>query len=155
MIGGSARIGRSSIFTDVIYLSMSKNGDARVASVDGNVSGNLVSIPVSADLTLNTRADFDGLLWTLAAGYTVHETDTSSVDLFAGVRLFSSDFTASWDLSASVATPGGVELLAAQGSIGNDTDLWDGILGVRGHFRFGDGNWSVPYYIDVGAGFRF
>ena len=83
MIGGSARKGRFSIFTDIVYLSMSKNGDARVASVDGNVSGNLVSIPVSADLTLNTRPDFDGLLWTLAAGYTVSETDTSSVDLFA------------------------------------------------------------------------
>ncbi len=152
MIGGSARKGRFSIFTDIIYLSMTKNDDARVVSVDGNVSGNLVSMPVSADLTLNTRTDFDGLLWTLAAGYTISETDTSSVDLFAGVRLFSTDFTASWDLSASVTTPGGVELLAAQGSIGSDTDLWDGILGVRGHFRFGDGNWSVPYYFDVGAG---
>jgi len=43
-------------------------------------------------------------------------------------------------------------LLAAQGSIGSDTELWDGVVGVRGYFRFADGNWSVPYYLDLGAG---
>ena len=43
-------------------------------------------------------------------------------------------------------------LLAAQGSVGSKTDLWDGIIGVRGHFDFETGNWSVPYYFDIGTG---
>ena len=152
LIGGSARKGRFSMFTDVVYLSMTRNGDGRIVSVEGTVPGNIISIPVSADLTLNTRTDMDGLVWTLAAGYTVKETETSSVDVFAGARLFSVDFSTSWTLTAAITTPGGEELLAAQDSIGSDTDLWDGIVGVRGHFAFGDGNWSVPYYFDVGAG---
>ena len=152
LIGGSARKGRFSMFTDVVYLSMTRNGDGRIVSVEGTVPGNIISIPVSADLTLNTRTDMDGLVWTLAAGYTVKETETSSVDVFAGARLFSVDFSTSWTLTAAITTPEGEELLAAQDSIGSDTDLWDGIVGVRGHFAFGDGNWSVPYYFDVGAG---
>ncbi len=45
--------------------------------------------------------------------------------------------------------------MAAQGGMGSDTNLWNGILEVRGHFQFGDRNWSVPYYFDVGAEFRF
>jgi len=152
LIGGSARKGRFSMFTDFVYLSMTKNDDGRVVSVEGTVPGNFMSIPVSADLNMNTRTDMDGLTWMLAAGYTVKETETSTVDVFAGARLFSVDFSTSWELTAAITTPGGQELLAAQGSNASDTDLWDGIVGVRGHFGFGDGNWSVPYYFDVGAG---
>ncbi len=152
LIGGSARKGRFSIFTDVVYLSMSKINDGKVVSVEGAVTGNLISIPVRADLTLNTQTDFDGLLWTIAAGYTVKETETSSVELFAGARFFSIDVSASWELSAAITTPGGTELLAAQGSVGSKTDLWDGIIGVRGHFDFETGKWSVPYYFDIGTG---
>ncbi len=152
LVGGSARKGRFSMFTDIVYLSMTRNGDSRVVSVEGAVPGNLISIPVSADLTLNTRTDMDGLVWTLAAGYTVKETETSSVDVFAGARLFNVDFSSSWELTAAITTPGGQELLPAQASIGSDTDLWDGIVGLRGHFGSGDGKWSVPYYFDVGAG---
>ena len=43
-------------------------------------------------------------------------------------------------------------VLPAQGSIGRDTNLWDGIVGMRGEFGVGDGNWSVPYHFDIGAG---
>ena len=152
LVGGSARKGRFSMFTDFVYLSMTRNGDGRVVSVEGAVPGNLISIPVSADLTLNTRTDMDGLTWTLAAGYTVKKTETSSVDVFAGARLFSVDFSTTWQLTAAIMTAGGQELLPAQGSVGSDTELWDAIVGVRGHLGFGDGKWSVPYYFDVGAG---
>jgi hypothetical protein len=30
--------------------------------------------------------------------------------------------------------------------------LWDGIIGVRGRVPLGSSNWSVPYYLDIGAG---
>ena len=55
-------------------------------------------------------------------------------------------------LEANHLVPGGVELRAAQGGVGTDTDLWDGIVGVRGRVGFGDGKWSVPYYFDIGTG---
>jgi len=115
LVAASARKGRFSMFTDVVYLSMTRNGDGRVVSVEGTVPGGFTSIPVSADLTLNTRTDMDGLVWTLAAGYTVKETETSSVDIFAGARLFSVDFSTSWALTAAITTPGGA---AAAGGTG-------------------------------------
>ena len=149
LISGSARKGRYSIFSDLVYLSMTSKNDGRVVSVGDPNSG---QIPVSASLNLNTRTDLDGLAWVIAGGYALNETESSSLDVFAGARFFDVDVSTSWDLTAAVMAPGGGIVLPAQGSIGSDTDLWDGILGMRGHFAVGTGNWSVPYYFDVGAG---
>ena len=85
-------------------------------------------------------------------GYSLKQTDNASFDLFAGVRFFGIDVSTRWDLASDIILPGGGLGLLAQGSIGSDTDLWDGILGARGHFTIGRGNWTVPYYLDVGAG---
>jgi hypothetical protein len=57
-----------------------------------------------------------------------------------------------WNLELDVTAPGGGVVLPAQGSLEEEVDLWDGIIGVRGHVKFGDGKWSVPYYADVGTG---
>jgi hypothetical protein len=113
---------------------MTRNGDARVVSVDGTISGpgGLIQVPVGADVSSNTRSDMDGLLWTLAAGFTVKQTENSIVDVFVGARLVSVEASTSWELTAAIIGPGGEELLPMQGGIGNDTDLWDGIVGVRG-----------------------
>ena len=154
LVGGSARKGRFSIFSDFVYLSMTSKGDGRVVSVEDTVTvpGSRIPIPVSADLNLITRTDLDGLVWMLVGGYALQETETSALDVFAGVRFFGVDVSTSWNLTAAITTPGGAVVLPAQGSIRSDTDLWDGIVGLRGHFGVGDGNWSVPYYFDVGTG---
>ena len=55
-------------------------------------------------------------------------------------------------MSAAITTPQGQVLLEKQGGIKSDKDLWDGIIGVRGHFDLGNSNWSVPYSFDVGTG---
>jgi hypothetical protein len=60
--------------------------------------------------------------------------------------------TVEWNLTAEVTTPGGDVILPAQGSIAQDKALWDGIIGMRGHFALGEGNWSVPFYVDAGTG---
>ncbi len=154
LVSGSARKDRFSVFSDFVYLSMTSKGDGRVESVDDAVTvpGTRIPIPVDVALNLNTRTDLDGLVWIIAGGYALQETETSSLDVFAGARFFSIDVSTSWDLTAAITTPGGAVLLPAQGSITSDTDLWDGIVGIRGHFGIGDGNWSVPYYFDVGSG---
>ena len=153
LIGGSARKGRFSVFTDVVYLSMQNNKDGTILSVNGDVPAGPISIPVSADLTLSTRSDLDGLAWTLAAGYTLKETELSLVDVFIGARFFGIDVSTSWDLTADITTPDETRLLEAQGSIAASSNLTDGIVGVRGHVGIGDSNkWSMPFYVDVGAG---
>jgi hypothetical protein len=154
LISGSARKGRYSISSDFVYLSLTSENDGRVISVEDNITvpGVPVPIPISASLNLNTRTDLDGLVWMIAAGYALQETETSSLDVFVGARYFSVDVTSSWDLTADVTTPGGTVVLPAQGSIASDVDIWDGIIGVRGYSKVGSGKWSVPYYVDVGAG---
>ncbi|MFP6808454.1 MAG: hypothetical protein VB957_14950 [Pseudomonadales bacterium] len=74
------------------------------------------------------------------------------MEVFADARLFSIDFSTKWNLSVAITTPLGQQILSTQNKVTSDTDLWDGIIGVRGKFSFGNGRWSVPYYIDIGAG---
>jgi len=152
LINGSASKGRFTIFGDVVYLSL-QSKEGRVLSVDDGNSGGPVNLPVSADITLNTQSDLDGLVWMLAAGYTVKETEASTVEVFAGVRVLSIDASSNWNLTADITTPGGTQLLAAQGGIAEGAELTDGIIGVRGRFGIGESKkWSVPYSLDVGAG---
>jgi hypothetical protein len=145
LLSAEVRKGRFSAFADLVYLGLESDED-RVASVGG---GNL---PVGVDLNLGTETDFDGFSWTLAAGYRLKETETSGIDVFAGVRFFGVDVTTSWNLSAAITEPGGGVVLPAQGSIGGERDFWDGIVGVRGRAGLGEGKWSVVYYLDAGTG---
>ncbi len=146
LINGEMRKGRFSIFTDFVYLGLDSDSD-RVRSVQiGNV------IPVDIAANLSTKSKFDGLSWTLGAGYAMYETDTSSMDLIAGVRYFGAEVSTRWDLSIDITARGDGVILPAQGKISEDVDLWDGIVGIRGRLGIGKSKWSVPYYVDVGTG---
>lgn len=154
LVSGSATKGRFSLYSDVVYLSLTAKNDGRVLSVDDTVTvpGTRIPIPISANLNLNTRADLDGLSWTIAGGYEVASTETSSMSVFVGARYFGVDTTSSWDLTADISIPGTGVILPAQGQIGTDVDLWDALIGVQGSFDLGDGDWSTLYYLDVGTG---
>lgn len=42
---------------------------------------------------------------------------------------------------------------ARQGSGNSDITDWDGIVGAKGRWMFGErGAWFVPYYVDLGTG---
>lgn len=154
LLSGSATKGRFSVYSDVVYLSMTSKNDGRVLSVDDTVTvpGTRVPIPISADLALNTRTDLDGLSWTIAGGYELAASDTSSISAFVGARYFGVDVKSSWDLTADISVPGTGVILPAQGQIGSDVDLWDAIIGVQGTSDLGEGKWSALYYLDVGKG---
>lgn len=153
LVSGSAKKGRFTVFSDLVYLSLTSEDD-RVASVDDSISvpGTPVTIPISANLNVSTRTDLDGLVWTIAGGYAIKETDRATIDLFAGVRYFGVDFSSSWDLTIDITTPGGSVVLPSQGTIGTDVDLWDGIMGIRGQFELSAENWAVLYNADIGTG---
>ena len=154
LLSGSASKGRFSLYSDLVYLSMTSKNDGRVLSVDDTVTvpGTRIPIPVSADFNLNTRTDLDGLSLTLAAGYEVTSSETSSMSAFVGARYFGVDVSSSWDLTAEISVPGSGVVLPAQGQIGSDVDLWDALIGVRGRFELGEGRWAGLYHLDVGAG---
>jgi hypothetical protein len=154
LVSGSASKGKLTLFGDLVYLSLGKDDGGKVVSVDTSVSGpgGRITIPVDINANLNTDSELDGLLVTLAAGYTYRATGSSRHSLFAGVRRLDLDFETAWDLSIDITTPGNEVVLPAQGSVSANKGLWDGIVGLRGNFDIGDGKWSVPYYFDVGKG---
>jgi len=153
LVSGSARKGDLVIFSDFVYLSM-ETTDSSVLSVDDTnlAPGALGLVPVDASLTVGTKSDLDGITWTLAAGYRIVDTSTSTVAAFAGVRYFGIDVSTRWNLTTEIMTPGGTTVLPAEGSVSGNVDLWDGIIGVRGQFDLTSEKWSVPYYLDVGTG---
>jgi hypothetical protein len=139
MLAGEARRGDWAIISDLIYLDFSGESSA-VKSVSG--PGGAIQVPVNA----NTSTGLKGLVWQLAAGYTVARSPTATYDVLGGFRYFGMEASVQWQLA------GPVGLLPQAGSHTRKEELWDAIVGVRGRVTLGGGNWFVPYYLDAGGG---
>ena len=145
MFAGEARNGRWSIVADAVYLDFgSEKGDVRSVNFGGAVVG--------TSLSGSAQSSLKGLQWTLAAGYTVVQKPSLTLDLLGGFRYLGIEATTSWQLSAAVSGPGPGQTFPAAGSLSQRADLWDAIFGVRGRARPGEGQWFVPYHFDIGAG---
>ncbi|MBL8351620.1 MAG: hypothetical protein JNL87_15085 [Burkholderiaceae bacterium] len=142
MLAGEARKGPWAVFTDLIYLKF----DAEKSKVRSVGSG-----PVDATLDLGTTSQLEGWSWTLGASHTLVDTPRGTLDAVAGLRYLDVDAAVDWRLGAAVNRPGGA-VLPASGRATAGTTQWDGIVGVRGGLKLGEGKWSLPYYLDVGAG---
>jgi hypothetical protein len=101
-----------------------------------------VQVPVNA----NTQTGLKGLVWELAASYTVSRSSTATFDVLGGLRYAGLEASVDWQFAQPVG------LLPQSGSTSQKVDLWDAIVGVRGRARLGEGKWFVPYYLDAGAG---
>jgi len=145
LISGEARRDRWSVFTDLIYLGFSDE-ESSVKSV--NFGGSLVSSSVN----VATSSSFRGTAWTLGTGYAVQTGQAVMLDIFGGMRYFSIEASTDWQLAVAITGPGGGQTFPRTGSISAGADLWDGIIGVRGRVLLGSSDWSIPYYLDVGAG---
>jgi len=145
LISGEVRKDRWSVFTDLIYLSFAKDNSS---VKDINFGGDLVSSSVN----LASSSTFRGMNWTLGAGYAVQTGQAMTLDVFGGLRYFDLTAGTDWQLSATISGPGPGQTFPASGGISKSITLWNGIVGVRGRVPFGSGRWSVPYYLDIGAG---
>ncbi|MDG4549189.1 MAG: hypothetical protein P9F19_06900 [Candidatus Contendobacter sp.] len=135
-----ARKGDWAFAMDLIYNDFS-NQKGEIKTVRGP-GGNL-SLPVDTSLNVDIKV----LIWEGIGGYTVARSSAGTLDVFGGVRYLGLE--TSTDLSFS--GPDGV--IGRSGSTSDKINVWDGIVGVRGEARLGDGNdWFVPYYLDIGAG---
>ena len=85
-------------------------------------------------------------MWTLAGGYAVLHEPAGDLDVFAGTRLLNFSSTLNWNFAGPIGS------LAKSGSVEDTKNFWDGIVGVKGELRFGQSNWFMPYYADIGAG---
>jgi len=150
MLTGEARKGRWSIATDLIYLDLS-SGQSRVKSIDFNPGSGPVNL-FHTGIDEGTQTKVKGTIWTLAGGYAVVEEPRSRLDIIGGFRYFDTEATTNWQISATVTGPVGASTFPRAGSVAKSITIWDAIVGVRGRFNLGEGNWFVPYYADVGGG---
>ena len=145
MVAGEARKGDWSVFTDFIYLKFDKQ-KSNVNSIDFGGS----RVTTSADVS--TQSGLKGYEWTLGTSRTVMSRPRWTLDLLGGLRYFHIEANSDWQLAATVNGPGPGQTFPATGSISRESNLWDGIIGVRGRVRWGDTPWFSPYYLDIGGG---
>jgi hypothetical protein len=140
-----AHNGQWGVFTDLLYLDISGSHNG---SRDFEIGGGRVSIPASVngnfDLTIK------GSAWTLAGEYRLASDRDFTSDVLLGVRLLDIKPRLDWSLSGDLSS------IPTQGRGGNieiSGRNWDGIIGVKGAYNFGQRyEWFVPYYADVGTG---
>jgi hypothetical protein len=138
-----ARSGPWSVFTDLIYVNASGSKSAtRSLFIPG------ISIP--ATVTAYAHLSIKTTVWTLGGSYRVVDLPEASLDLVAGTRALFLRQHLNWQFSADVGPfvgPG------RQGSGDSNPTNWDGVIGFKGQWMFGDQHeWFVPYYFDVGTG---
>jgi hypothetical protein len=139
MATGEVRKGDWSVFTDIIYIDF---GDqrSRVRDITGP-EGRLLS-----NIDRNATTSLSATVWTLAGARTLVRNPKGNLDLLAGFRYVD----VASELKLNIIGSDGVVDTSARSS--RDLTEWDGILGVKGQIRLGDGRWYMPYYLDVGTG---
>ena len=139
MATGEARKGLWSVFTDVIYIDF---GDQKTRVRDAVGPGGRPLTGIERD----AETSFSSTVWTLAGAYTLAHTPNYHVDFLAGFRYV--DVSADLKLTLT----GSAGILDVSRRVSQDRSEWDGIVGFKGQYRFADGHWFVPYYVDVGTG---
>lgn len=125
-----ARKDKWSFLADAMYLEMS---DTQNVSWDVPLTNKTV--------TAGSEQEFTAWLLSAYGGYNVIETGSASLDIIAGLRYLS------LELDISVYS----NLLNRTPSISPSVELYDGVVGMRGHMDLSE-NWYVPYIFDIGAG---
>ena len=145
MLAGEARKGKWSVIADLVYINFERE-ESNLQRVDfGGAS-------VDTNLDRSTRSSLSGVQWMLAAGYNAATAPWGTLDVLGGFRYLGIEAQTDWQLDSAVTSPGGGQTFPASGSVSRRTDLWDAVIGVRGRVRLGEGQWFVPYHLDVGTG---
>jgi hypothetical protein len=138
-----AQKGPWDLFTDVMYYDVGgSKSQTRALSIPG--------IPIPVGITADANLDSKLTMWTLAGGYRFVSTPDATFDLFVGARQIVLKNNLSYQLSADVGPFVGP---LRQGSSELKVNNWDGIVGAKGQWSFGERReWFAPYYIDIGTG---
>lgn len=138
-----ANNGRWGIFNDIVYVDV---GGVKSKSHDLILGDVGIPATATADLSL----DLKSLIWTVAGEYRVASDPAWTVDLMGGARRLRMKPTLGYAITGEL---GQVVIPGRNGVKQVDEGVWDGIVGVKGRYTFGDdGKWFVPFYLDVGTG---
>jgi hypothetical protein len=150
MISGEARRDRWSLFSDFMTLGL-ETDKGGIRDLDFGFGAGRV--PISSSISGDARSKVKALTVSFLAGYNLSASAQSPMDVFAGVRYLGLEASTEWQLSAAIEGPLRSQIFGRTGSVTRRSDLWDGVVGLRGRHVFGDrGQWAVPYYVDIGAG---
>ena len=143
MASFEGRNGPWAVATDVICLDL---GASKKASRHFGIGR--IELPASVDA--NLRLDVTGWVWTLEGSYAAVQRQGFTMDVLAGARMLDLEEGLRWSLNGDISS---LPLPGRSGSSGVKDTLWDAIVGLKGRTTFGpDRQWSVPFYVDVGAG---
>lgn len=135
--------GRWGLFTDVIYMDV---GGDKSQTRDFSIG----NIGVPAGTTADLNLDLKGTVWTLAGQYRVVSDPAWTVDVLAGARMLDVNPTLGWTITGNL---GPIAPPARSGSKEIDETVWDGIVGAKGRYAFGESRrWFMPFYGDIGTG---
>ena len=130
MIAGDMRNDEFIFMGDYIYLDFS------IDNKDIDLIGAGLT-PATYDMSLT------GNVLTLLGGKTVIQKENYMMDLLVGWRYFDLELELKRN---AVIVPG------LSGSTSPDLTRNDFILAVNGRYEFSNGEWSMPYYADIGTG---
>ncbi len=124
---------RFGIFTDLIYIDFSSAASSfRQFRLGGG-------IPLPAGVNIDADLGVKMTMWTIAGEYRIYESPSASLDILAGARLHDSTSKLGFKFNVDVGPFSGPN---RQGEIGVSVNNWDGIIGAKGRYRFGDKrNW--------------
>ena len=139
-----AHNGRWGMFTDVVYVDV---GGVKSHERDFSIGNVGIPATATADLDLTIKA----LVWTVAGEYRIGSDPAWTVDLLGGARMLQMKPRLGYSITGDI---GGIVLPGGRsGSKQVDESVWDGIVGVKGRYTFGDDRkWFAPFYVDVGTG---
>lgn len=140
MVQTVVRAGDWGFFGDFDWVKFG-NQDGHFTHIGGDVVG--------ADLSLDTRWNIKGGMVTMAALYTLGHDSWGYADLLFGGRYLWIKSNLNWDFSAT--GNGGLQI-DNSGHLAQNSHVTDAVIGLRGRLNLGDGNWYMPYYVDVGGG---
>ncbi len=138
-----AHNGRWGVFTDALYMDV---GGLKSQTLDFSIG----NIGIPASTTADVNLDLKVWVWTVAGEYRVVSDPAWTVDLLAGGRMLYLKPTLGWSINGDL---GPIFIPGRSGSKNVSETIWDGIVGVKGRYAFGeDRTWFVPFYLDVGTG---
>lgn len=133
--------GKWGVMTDLVYADF---GASKTLNRSFTIGG-VVPVNVNGQFVL----DLKNWIWTLAGTYNLVDSPDNHTDLLFGTRLLDLSSQLSWTLTGNV---GGIGI-ANPGSGSVSDSYWDGLIGLKGRFNFGEGRrWFVNYLADVGTG---
>ena len=135
--------GNGGFFADALYLDLGASKSAFRDFTIGNIG-----IPATA--SADTNLDMKSWVVTAAGEYRVANEPAVTLDALAGIRYLYLKQRLEWSITGAV---GNIPPAAQSGTAELSDTHFDGIVGIKGQLRVsGDGRWSVPVYLDVGAG---